>query len=142
MTDTAVLLTPALIEADKFAAFVEKFGGFLDPNRPGTAWIPRGDCRVWVAFGPECGPDILADALSEDEEVITKKLGTSPRSCVVLEISRKSGSQILAVDFAVAFAEHWPTVVSDVEDRLLDLADLKRLQREGKGFGSDSAPMG
>jgi hypothetical protein len=55
-------------------------------------------------------------------------------------ISRPHGSEILAVDFTVAFAERWPSIVIDVERHVLDLADLKRLQREGKGFGFNPLP--
>jgi hypothetical protein len=140
MPANVFLLTAALIETDEFSSFLEKFGGFAHLDRPGNGWIPRGECRVWVSFSPERGPEILADAILEQEEAVTKTLGAPPRSCVNVEMSSTPGSQILAVDFAVAFAEHWPAIVSDIGRHLLDLADLKRLQRKGKGFGLDSAP--
>ncbi len=142
MLDNAFLVTSALIGTDEVASFLIKFGGSVHHNHPGYGWIPQGEWRVRVGFGPECDPDILADAILENEEAVTAKLGTMPQSCVELEISRTPGSEIVAVDFAVAFAEHWPSIVIDVERHVLDFADLKRLQRAGKGFGSDSTPTG
>jgi hypothetical protein len=139
MLDNAFLVTPALIGTDEVASFLIKFGGSVHPDHPGYGWIPQGEWRVRVGFGAECDADVLADAILENEEAVTTKLAAAPQSCVELEISRTPGSEIVAVDFAVAFAEHWPSIVIDVEGHVLDLADLKGLQRKGKGFGTDSA---
>ncbi len=98
--------------------------------------------RLARCLAIQCSPEILADAILENEETVAVKLGAVPQSCVELVISRPHGSKILAVDFVVAFAERWPSVVIDVEGRVLDLANLKGLQREGKGFGCDPDPPG
>jgi hypothetical protein len=136
MSDPYALLTSAFITNDEFFSFLTEVGGVLDPGRPGKGQVSRGSHHIWAYFGPE----VLADGTRGIEDAIAEKLGAPARSCVILEISHNPGSLILAVDFAVDFAERWPAIVCDPEDQLLDLADLKRLQREGKGFGSDPGP--
>jgi hypothetical protein len=140
MLSNAFLVTSALIETNEVESFVIKFGGSIPQDSLGEGWIPRGECFLSISFGPQCGPEILADAIIGREKTVSATLGAPPRSCVNLVISRPLGSEILAVDFTVAFAERWPSIVIDVERHVLNLAELKPLQREGKGFGTDSPP--
>jgi hypothetical protein len=136
MSDPYILLTPTLITNDEFVSFPTEVGGVLDPEQPNKGQVSRGSRHIWAYFGPKA----LADGTRGIEDATAEKLGAPPRSCVSLEISHNPGSLILAVDFAVDFAERWPAIVCDPEDQFLDLADLKRLQREGKGFGFDPLP--
>ncbi len=130
------------IPTDAIASFVTEFGGVVPSDDPGEGWVLRGDCYLRVSFGrDEYSVIVLADALGGEKEEVTKKLGATPQHCIDIIFSRPPGSQVLAVDFAAAFAKRWHAVLIDVEHHVLDLANLQRLQREGKGFGSDFVPI-
>ena len=51
-----------------------------------------------------------------------------------LEISRRQGSDSVAIAFSIKFAEHWPAVLSDLEDGFFEIADLRRLQAARTGL--------
>lgn len=59
-------------------------------------------------------------------ERIAAKLGAIPCTGLVLEPSRKPGTERLVMDVAKVFAERWRAVLWDIENEILDLADLRR----------------
>jgi hypothetical protein len=72
------------------------------------------------------------DTLPEDVvALLTDRLGALPRSEIVLELSREPGTDALAIDVAIAFAELWPAVLSDLGKMALTLDDLRHIRREG-----------
>jgi len=84
------------------------------------------------------------------QEFIRAKLGGEATSTLSLEIGMTPGSGLLAVRFALTYAQHWPCVVfaeallnptveplqlsTEVVDYVFDQEDMLRLQKAGKGF--------
>ena len=136
MSDPFVLFAPTIIEAGEFATFLAHAGGVADPDRSESGRISLGNCHVWVFLSRET----LAEIPDQLRKAVAKKLGTPPRSCVVLEVGRSPGSGALAIDFAIAFAERWPAVLCDLDRQILDLAELRHVRCEGKSLDADPTP--
>jgi hypothetical protein len=66
---------------------------------------------------------------------VAEKLGSSPRSCVVVDVSRAEGSDRLALEFCVAFMKRWNAVLWDAPRRLRTLAELRRMLQNGQKVG-------
>ena len=83
------------------------------------------------------------DTLPEDVVArVTRKLGARPRSDIVLELSGEPGTEALVVEVAIAFAELWPAVLSDLEKMTLTLDDLRSVRRAGTRLHALSADAG
>ena len=84
------------------------------------------------------------------QELIRAKLGGEATSTISLEIGMTPGSGVLAVRFALTYAQHWPCVIfaeaplnptveplqlsEEVVDYAFDQEDMVLLQKAGKGF--------
>jgi hypothetical protein len=130
MPEPYVLLTAAEIGPDAFAGFLTRVGGSLKPDHNDAGRVSQERCHVWIYLNPESLDDIDADI----RERLAAKLRGAPKSSLVLELSSAPGSDKLAIEVAIAFAKEWTAVLWDIETEILDLAELRRLQREGKGL--------
>jgi hypothetical protein len=130
MADAYFLLSPAAVDATAFANFVTTLGGVADPDNA-IAWRISIDNRhVWIFLSEQALAEIPDDIVAKLED----RLGARPRTCVTLEISRRQGSDSVAIAFSIKFAEHWPAVLSDLEDGFFEIADLRRLQAARTGL--------
>ena len=135
MSDPFIILTTANIRTVEFSAFLAKAGGVLDTGYPGLGRVSQGRRHVWIFLNPEG-----LDTLPEDVvRLVTDKLGASPRSTIVLELSSEPGTEALVIDVAITFAELWPAVLSDLEKMTLTLDDLRRVRRAGTSLQTLSA---
>jgi hypothetical protein len=127
MSDPFFIFTTMVIGKSEFATFLKKAGGVLDPDNPEHGRVSQGRRHVWIFLGIEGLDTLLEDGI----ELVTDRLGGLPHSHIVLEPSRKPGTDAVVIDVAIAFAELWPAVLSDLDKMTLTLDDLRRVQREG-----------
>jgi hypothetical protein len=127
MSDAFAIFTTTVIGKSEFATFLKKAGGVLDPDNREKGRVSQGLRHVWIFLSHEG-----LDTLPEDVvALVTDKLGALPRSDIVLELSSEPGTESLVIDVAIAFAELWPAVLSDLEKMALALDDLRRVRRDG-----------
>jgi hypothetical protein len=131
MSDNLILLSSDTISYDDFAAFLTEIGGVLKPGGAKDGQFSRGRCHLWIFLSP----GNLVEAIEDLGSAITEKLGSLPQGCVVLEVSRAPGTERLALEFSIAFAERWHAVLWDPLDRLWTLADLRRALHGGERLG-------
>ncbi len=123
MGEPVVLLTTTEIDTAEFAEILVCLGGTLDPNNADKGRVSRGRCHVWIFRGAEGIDDDTPEIVANQ---IVAKLGAPPCGGLVLEPSRKPGTERLVMDIARAFAERWRAVLWDTDAEVLDLADLRR----------------
>lgn len=116
------------------AAFQDFLGGIgAIPARDAVfdAILEEGDCMIRIVLTSE-EREVLDPV---DLENINRKLGTYPdEQRIVVEISNSPGSQILAVRFARAVVQKWPSVVDDLVDRIYSKEEVESLYQNGGDF--------
>lgn len=131
MADNLVILSSNDISRDEFNLFVKNIGGMLKPDGIKDAQISRGWNHLWLFFCPQT----LIEVIEDIGEKLASKLGDTPKTCIVLELSQTGGTEKLALEFAIAFAERWHSVLGDAHDRLLTLEDMRRALKTGERLG-------
>jgi hypothetical protein len=127
MSESFMIYTTADVGKSQFAAFLKNAGGVLDPDNPEHGRVSADRRHVWIFLG-----DLGLEPLPEDvAALVTDRLGGAPRSELILEPSSKPGTEALALDVAIAFAELWPAVLSNADDVALTLEELRRVRRDG-----------
>lgn len=131
------LVTSKAISRDDLIDFLLQIGVKRDEN-PNRLWdyvLRTGEAVVWVdPDDPEHYPNPEVDALIES------KLGDQPRSSIVLHLSRNPGSEQLALELAIQFARHWPSVLDNLSGlarRIFMLEELQSLYNNGQGLRDD-----
>jgi hypothetical protein len=125
----AVIFSDAAIAPEIFAECVRSMGGDVHPKRPLEGQVSEGARRVWLFLQKREFTE-LSPLL---EEAVRLKLGTQPRTNIVLEINRQPGSEQLAVRIANAFAGKVPVVVHNLRAPagVYSIADLRDMQARG-----------
>ena len=131
MSEPLILLSSAEISEDDFITFLTRIGGVHEPGEVEIGRFSRGRCHHWIFLSLQA----LTESLEDIGAAATEKLGGVPQSCVVLELSSAPGTQRLALEFSIAFAERWPAVLNDTWDMLLTLPDMQRPLRDGTKLG-------
>lgn len=106
----AVIFSDAAIAPEIFAECVRSVGGSVHAKRPWEGQVSRNGKRVWLFLQRKEFAQLspcLADAVRE-------KLGTSPRSNIVLEVNRQPGSEQLAIEIACALLERCSVAVHNL----------------------------
>ncbi len=130
MSNPVSLISSAVITSDELAAFLPTVGARADPHRASVGRLSEGNRHVWI--GIDNTP--LEDFERHELDVVTRLLGDTPRTLISLEISWSSGSQQLAIRFALAAAKHWPCVVDDGYDRIYTPQQLEEMHQTGATF--------
>ena len=134
MSDNLILLSSDTISDGDFATFLTGKGGVVKPGGAKDGALSRGECGLWFFISPETLSEICGDEKDLVNDV-TEKLGSMPRSCVVVEGTSDPETDGLALEFCIAFTKRWHAVACDANDRIWTLADLQRTLRAGKGMG-------
>lgn len=140
MTENIALISTHVIIKQELTEAILAGGGVLDPENMSFGRISQGTRHIWIYLEePEAFLN-TQDAEEQDNpagwELVRTKLGGEPRSAIEIEVSRTSGSQKLAVDFAILCAQRWPCVAigADINRDVFSKEELLQLQREGKGI--------
>lgn len=140
MTENVALISTHPITKQELAEAIFAGGGVLTPENISFGRISRGTRHIWIYLEE---PEVFLSTLDAEQqdnpagwELVRTKLGGEPRSAIGIEVSRTSGSQKLAVDFANLCAQRWPCVAvgADINKDVFSKEELLQLQREGKGI--------
>ena len=130
MSDPVALVTSTLLDREAIKSFVLDSGGFASVFAKQVGALQDGERSVEVYLSPSTLQDVIEDSGS----VMTRRLGTPCQTCIILEVSRTDGSDLLALDFCIAFAKRWPALLHDLDDCFLDLAEMELARRLGEPF--------
>ncbi len=134
------LVSSVEISRPELVAFLQTLGAKADSTKIYDGVVYRGDANVWIVLDRE-GID------EDDVEIFTQKLGNTPRTSIVIDISRAEGSEQLAVEIVGRFAERWPVVVDnclpeEIGGKVFTADELLELKASGKGFWPQYAQVG
>lgn len=128
------------ISRPELVAFLQTLGAKPDPNHIYDGHIIRNPAHIYVVLDRE-GID------EDDVEIFTQKLGSIPRTSIVIDISRAEGSEQLAVEIVGKFAARWPVIVDnclpeEIGGKVFTADELLELKTSGKGFWPQYAQVG
>lgn len=123
------LLSPRKLTLEEFANVLRKCGGTLDQSAS-SGRLSDGEQHVWVSLTNE----ELESYEPDERRHVLALLRAQPQTCILLDVSRTDGSELLAIDFACAFAEDTPIVLDDLNGHLLTEQDLYELRNRGLGL--------
>lgn len=127
MSDPIALISSDEITPEQFTAFLERIGGAVNSDDKFKGRFSSGYLHIWVFLSPE----ELESLEPTERELIVQKLGATPRSCIVFEISRKVGSEQLAIELARTFSERWRIIVYNFLDKVYSIQELSNLNQTG-----------
>jgi hypothetical protein len=130
MAEPVALISSERITQQDFATALTAIGAVIDPSDAAKARFSSGDMHVWLFRRDE----ELSTFERPVMELITRGLGGAPQTCIIIEISRRPGSESLALEVACAFASRWPCVVYDLGREVYTKQELAVLRQSGKGF--------
>lgn len=130
------LYSSAAIPRDELVAFLFQNGVERMGHSPSLDYrLGRGDAYVLFELeSDEHYPDPAFDVLLES------KLGGPPQTSFLIYISRNEGSDQLAMDFVIQFAQCWPCVLDNLSGlarRAYSPQEVQILREEGLGLSDD-----
>lgn len=132
MPEPISLISSAEINREEFTAFMQECGVVLQSDHIYDGRLSQGNLHVWIAL--DNGE--LKNFYFQEIDMISTHLGGRPKTHILLDISQTSGSQKLALDFVVNFAEKWPCVVYESSDtvRVYSRQELLDLPQSSQNF--------
>ena len=124
------LISSRDIKAQEFFDVLRAAGGVIEDAAAHAGRLSRGEEHVWVSLDNS----LLEDYEADEVELISQKLAGKPQSHILLDVSRTTGSERLAVDLAYACLERWPCVVCNLRDKIFSAQDVVKLHKAGMGF--------
>jgi hypothetical protein len=132
---TYALLSKEEMRREDIMTLLHEVKAVIHPDEVYDGHLSHGNQHVWILLDNH----ILDNLEDYDRELIEQKLAGKPQSSIVLDVSRTSGSQQLAVDFAYRCAQIWPCVVYDFIDKVYSTEELFQLRETGRGFEKQDA---
>jgi hypothetical protein len=130
MPETISLISSVEIKPREFLSFLQYSGVLLHPDNVYDGRISRNNTHVWIVLD-----NTELDNFNTDEiELITQKLTAKPQTHILLDVSKTSGSEQLALEFACQFAKKWSCVVYDSSQRVYSAQELLGLCQTELGF--------
>lgn len=133
MSEPILVFLTAELPTEQFATFLSDAGAEWQPDDVFEGQLSQQDRYVWLTRSPEMLEELIMDR-PDTLQQITQRLGGEPRTCVVLETSNTPGSDHVAVQFIVAFAQHWPCIVDNLHGQLYTSAEVQALYATGSNF--------
>jgi hypothetical protein len=130
MPEPISLISSAEIKPREFLSFLQYSGVLLHPDNVYDGRISRNNTHVWIVLD-----NTELNNFNPDEiELITQKLTAKPQTHILLDVSKTSGSEQLALEFACQFAKKWSCVVYDSSQRVYSAQELLGLCQTELGF--------
>lgn len=127
MSDPIALISSDEITPEEFTTFLKQIGGVVSPDDKFKGRFSSGDLHIWLFLSP----NELESLEINQRQSFVQKLGATPRSCIVFEISRKVGSEQLAIELACTFSERWRIIVYNFLDKVYSIQELSHLNQTG-----------
>ncbi len=130
MPEPISLISSAEIKPGEFLNFLQYSGVLLHPDNVYDGRISRDNTHVWIVLDNT----ELKNFHPDEIELITQKLTAKPQTHILLDVSKTSGSEQLALEFACQFAKRWSCVVYDTSQRVYSPEELLGLCQTELGF--------
>ncbi|WP_375514935.1 hypothetical protein [uncultured Nostoc sp.] len=130
MPEPISLISSAEIKPGEFLSFLQYSGVLLHPDHIYDGRISRDNTHVWIVLDNT----ELKNFNPDEIELITQKLTAKPQTHILLDLSKTSGSEQLALEFACQFAKKWSCVVYDSSQRVYSAQELLGLCQTELGF--------
>jgi hypothetical protein len=124
------LISSAEIQPGEFLSFLQYSGVLLHPDNVYDGRISRDNTHVWIVLDNT----ELKNFNTDEIELITQKLTAKPQTHILLDVSKTSGSEQLALEFACKFAKKWSCVIYDSSQRVYSEQELLGLCQTELGF--------
>jgi hypothetical protein len=136
MPEPISLISSAEIKPREFLSFLQYSGVLLHPDDVYDGRISRNNTHVWIVLDNT----ELKNFNPDEIELITQKLTAKPQTHILLDISKTSGSEQLALEFACKFAKQWSCIVYNSNYKIYSAQELLELCPAEVGFvwGVDS----
>lgn len=140
MSASVDLYSTHLITEKELMDVIREASGVVTPEGPYFGRLSQGNTHVWIIISePYNGVfDYKGEPFDQKEVALLDQakeiIGGEFQTWLSILLSRKSGSQSLAVRFAYTCCQHWPCVVDNDEKRLFSCEEIAKLQEEGGGF--------
>jgi hypothetical protein len=127
MSEPVALISSEEIQLNDFLDFLEGQGAVLTPEDPFNGYIARDQACIWLALClNECKQEF-----DPNDPVLLKRLQSTPRTWVIVEISRQPHSKRLAIEFALNFGERWNAIMDNLRGKLYSRQELNVMLNQG-----------
>jgi hypothetical protein len=130
VSEPIILISSAAISHDELRDFVARQGGETIADAALPEHLNRGAGHLWIGLSTDELATTIDDAGEDYARQLAVLLGGPARSAVTVEMNRAPEAERLALDFALAFAGHWPAVADGYGDdggpRLATLDTLRQ----------------
>ncbi|MBD2774741.1 hypothetical protein [Iningainema tapete] len=123
MPEPISLISSADVKPEEFENFLQQVGAVLHPDNLYDGRLSKGNINVWIALDNS----ELTNFDVEEIELITQRLGGSPKTHILLDVSKKPGSEKIALEFACNFATKWNCVIYDSNQKVYSTQELLKL---------------
>ncbi|MBG1258751.1 hypothetical protein [Nostoc commune] len=136
MPEPISLISSAEIKPGEFLSFLQYSGVLLHPDNVYDGRISRNNTHVWIVLDNT----ELKNFNPDEIELITQKLTAKPQTHILLDVSKTSGSEQLALEFACQVAKKWSCIVYNSNYKIYSPQELLELCPVEAGFvwGVDS----
>jgi len=125
------LISRRNITLEEFNGFLQRCNGILDQGLSFSGRISDGEKHVWISLANE----ELKSYAPDEQRQLFELLRGQPEICILLDVSRTSGSEFLAINFAcIIAAESGPVILDDLNGHFLTDKDLYELRNRRLGF--------
>ncbi len=125
MPEPISLISSADIKQEEFMNFLQQVGAVLHPDPLYDGSLSKGSLYIWIALDNSELKNFDADEI----ELITQQLNGNPQTHILLDVSKKLGSEQMAFEFAHRFAERWNCVIYDSNQKVYSRQELLEFYR-------------
>lgn len=130
MPEPISLISSAEIKPEEFLSFLQYSGVLLHPDNVYDGRISRNNTHVWIVLDNT----ELKNFNPDEIELITQKLTAKPQTHILLDVSKTSGSEQLALEFACQVAKKWSCIVYNSNYEIYSPQELLELCPAEAGF--------
>jgi hypothetical protein len=116
MPEPISIISDQVIKLDEFKDFLRDLHIEIDPDEVYHGRLSEGNNHVWIVLDN----DELKNFDQSEIELMIEKLGSQPKSHLLLDVSKTEGSKQLAMIFIDKLSNRWNCVIYDAQDNILN----------------------
>lgn len=130
MPESISLISNTDIKQKEFVFFLQQVGATLHPDNQYDGQISQGSFHVWIALDNS----ELTNFDAQEIQLMTQQVGDKPKTHILLDISKKTGSKEIALDFACKFAKHWNCILYNLNEQICSREELLKICQNKPNF--------
>ncbi|MGK7944329.1 MAG: hypothetical protein AB4058_07655 [Microcystaceae cyanobacterium] len=116
MPEPISIISDQVIQLDEFKDFLQELNIEIDPNEVYTGRWSEENYHIWIVLDN----DELKNFEKSEIALMREKLGSQPKSHILLDVSKTEGSQQLAMIFIDKLSNRWNCVIYDAQNNILN----------------------